>query len=332
MKKLHIKLDQDLKIPKVRQLIDAIISEIRTQALQQGDLLPSVREISNELGLSKDTVVKAYSELKKSGIVDTTKAKGHYVANSSQKIFLFLDTFNPFKDILYNSFILQLGEEYTVDIGFHYYNEDIFETVITHNLGKYNYYVVMNSNCSKMHEVLKKIQHEKQFPVGFYANPNYEKEMRENDKLGYYAYKCLLEAEESIKKYNEFIYVDSPLSQHPKETQKWFIKFCKKAGLKYRIETVVKSKDVINGKLFWLVQHLDIVTLLKIAKSKDLKTGKNIGIICYNDSPMFEIIDNGITVISTDFAKMGKLAAEYIMNKKPMQITIPTSLIQRGSL
>ena len=189
----------------------------------------------------------------------------------------------------------------------------------------------MNSNCSKMHEVLKKIQHEKLLLLDW-GNFKGENLSYVNQDFGKEPYKCLLEAEESIKKYNEFIYVDSPLSQHPKETQKWFIKFCKKAGLKYRIETVVKSKDVINGKLFWLVQHLDIVTLLKIAKSKDLKTGKNIGIICYNDSPMFEIIDNGITVISTDFAKMGKLAAEYIMNKKPMQITIPTSLIQRGSL
>jgi len=63
-----------------------------------------------------------------------------------------------------------------------------------------------------------------------------------------------------------------------------------------------------------------------------LDIGKHVGIICYNDSPMFEVIENGITVISTDFAKMGELAAEFILTKKPVQATVPTSLIIRGSL
>jgi DNA-binding LacI/PurR family transcriptional regulator len=47
---------------------------------------------------------------------------------------------------------------------------------------------------------------------------------------------------------------------------------------------------------------------------------------------MFEVMANGITVISTDFAKMGALAADFITNKTKIQETVPTSLIIRGSL
>jgi DNA-binding LacI/PurR family transcriptional regulator len=100
----------------------------------------------------------------------------------------------------------------------------------------------------------------------------------------------------------------------------------------YKIVTKIDDRDIVSGKAFFLVQHLDVVALLKSSRAGKLKAGKDIGIICYNDSPMFEVIENGITVISTDFARMGALAADFITNKTKIQETVPTSLIIRGSL
>lgn len=37
-----------------------------------------------------------------------------------------------------------------------------------------------------LYEDYKKIQHEKQFPVGYYPNPNHENEVRESDRRGFY--------------------------------------------------------------------------------------------------------------------------------------------------
>jgi DNA-binding LacI/PurR family transcriptional regulator len=65
---------------------------------------------------------------------------------------------------------------------------------------------------------------------------------------------------------------------------------------------------------------------------KNLKVGEDVGLITLNDTPMLEIIENGISVISTDFKQMGKLAAEYIKNRQKIQTYIPTQLIIRGSL
>ena len=54
--------------------------------------------------------------------------------------------------------------------------------------------------------------------------------------------------------------------------------------------------------------------------------------MAYNDEPVFEILDNGISVISTDFDLMGAVAARFILTMERPQIYIPTRLILRGSL
>ena len=76
---------------KLQQFIDAITDSINRGDYQLGDLLPSVNSISKKYQVSRDTVFKAYSELKRRGLVDSTPAKGYYVADSNNKIFLFLD-------------------------------------------------------------------------------------------------------------------------------------------------------------------------------------------------------------------------------------------------
>lgn len=326
-----LQINSSLTASKVTMVTDAIVNAISNNIFKEGDVLPSVNTISKEYGISRDTVFKAYSELKRLGIVESTRAKGYHVVNSSSRVFLFLDLFSPFKDVLYNSFVNKLSDQYIVDLGFHYYNKDIFETVISHSLGKYNMYVVMNYNNDKMHEVLNKIDKNKLLLLDW-GNFKGENLSYVNQDFGKGPYECLIEAEKLLSKYNEFIYVDSKLSQHPKESSKWFAKFCRERKIKHKVVTKIDPSDIVTGKAFFLVQHLDVVSLLKNSKALKLKVGKDIGIICYNDSPMFEVMGNGITVISTDFAKMGELAAEYVNTKIKIQTTVPTSLIVRGSL
>ncbi|WP_332913348.1 substrate-binding domain-containing protein [Algoriphagus boritolerans] len=43
------------------------------------------------------------------------------------------------------------------------------------------------------------------------------------------------------------------------------------------------------------------------------KLGRDIGVISYNDTPLKEILADGITTISTDFHQMGKTIAEQIL-------------------
>ena len=42
-------------------------------------MLPSVNQIMNECQLSRDTVFKAYAELKKRGVVESVPNRGYFV-------------------------------------------------------------------------------------------------------------------------------------------------------------------------------------------------------------------------------------------------------------
>jgi DNA-binding LacI/PurR family transcriptional regulator len=62
------------------------------------------------------------------------------------------------------------------------------------------------------------------------------------------------------------------------------------------------------------------------------KFGKEIGVISYDDTPLKEIISEGISVISNDFALMGKRAAEMIINKEKGRISNDYYFINRNSI
>ena len=102
-------------VPKFRQLIDSVNYAISENKLSMGDHLPSVNQVCKEYKLSRDTVFKAYSLLKEQGVIDSVPNKGYFVAREIRRVFLFLDTFKAYKEVLYDSFIKNLPEN--VQIG-----------------------------------------------------------------------------------------------------------------------------------------------------------------------------------------------------------------------
>jgi DNA-binding LacI/PurR family transcriptional regulator len=86
------------------------------------------------------------------------------------------------------------------------------------------------------------------------------------------------------------------------------------------------------GEDYLIVSHYDMIEAVKICRQKGLKLGQDVGIVTFNDAPMLEVIENGISVISTDFKQMGTQAARFINYNERVQTVIPTRLIVRGSL
>ena len=48
------------------------------------DLIPSMNILSNELGISKETVKKAYSILREMEIIESAQDKGFYISNTNK--------------------------------------------------------------------------------------------------------------------------------------------------------------------------------------------------------------------------------------------------------
>ena len=68
------------------QLCNQIILGIATEAICEGDALPSVRTLADQIGINMHTVNKAYSILRQEGFVKLDRRKGAVIALDINKI------------------------------------------------------------------------------------------------------------------------------------------------------------------------------------------------------------------------------------------------------
>ena len=68
------------------QLCNQIIIGIATSRLREGDTLPSVRQLADEVGINMHTVNKAYSLLKQEGYISLDRRSGAVIAVDMDKL------------------------------------------------------------------------------------------------------------------------------------------------------------------------------------------------------------------------------------------------------
>ncbi|MFE3574930.1 GntR family transcriptional regulator [Lysinibacillus sp. NPDC059133] len=66
---MNVKIDPKSNIPLYQQLTQQLLFEIAKGNLQNGDPLPSIRDLAAETNLNLHTVHKSYKELQKKGIL-----------------------------------------------------------------------------------------------------------------------------------------------------------------------------------------------------------------------------------------------------------------------
>ena len=111
-------------------------------------------------------------------------------------------------------------------------------------------------------------------------------------------------------------------------------RFCEENEIPYEFYTQV-TPQIVKPKEVYLILHgqfdMELIKLARAAKSQKLKPGRNFGIISYNESPMSEIVLDGLTTISVDFVQMGRLAAEMILDGKLFKQKCDFRMIHRNS-
>ncbi|WP_405608261.1 GntR family transcriptional regulator [Polaribacter sp. Asnod1-A03] len=329
-----IEIKKEIGVPKYKQIISSIEIAILSGALRKGDQLPSINKIKAENKLSRDTVLAAFNELKNRGIIQSVVGKGYYVSseniNVQQKVFLLFDELNSFKEDLYNSFLENLDKNIQVDIFFHHFNETIFNKLIHDNLGEYNYYIIMPANLKKTSTSIQLLPKDKvyildqihddllEYPAIY---QNFEKAIFNN----------LTQVSELIKKYDKLIFLFTDDKQ-PKPMLKGFKMFCEKEDISFEILNKIKDEPLQKRELYIIPDDKDLLRIIKKMKSEGLTLTKDIGVISFNDTLLKEIVEGGITTISTDFNEMGIRLAEMILNKEQSQIENPSKLIIRNSI
>jgi GntR family transcriptional regulator len=65
--------------PVYLQIVDQVKAAAASGAVRDGDPLPSIRPLAEELRVNRNTVAKAYAELEHQGVIQTVAGKGCFV-------------------------------------------------------------------------------------------------------------------------------------------------------------------------------------------------------------------------------------------------------------
>jgi GntR family transcriptional regulator len=78
-----LRLNPSSGVPVYLQIVEQIKHSIEIGALEEGDQLPGIRALAEDLVVSPNTVVKAYNELERDGVIRLRHGAGAYVSESN---------------------------------------------------------------------------------------------------------------------------------------------------------------------------------------------------------------------------------------------------------
>lgn len=316
---------------KVTQLADLISQAISMREFLEGDSLPSINELSRRYGVSRDTVFKAFSDLRERGIIDSTPRKGYFVTGQVTNVLLLLDQYTPFKETLYNSFAKHLPVNYKVDLLFHQYNERLFSTIVRESVGKYNKYVVMNFDNERFSASLNKISPTRLLLLDFgkFEKERYSYVCQDFDESFYGALQRL---DDRFSSYRKFVFLFPSSLKHPQSSKDYFFRFCQDYNLSGSVEEDVENLKVEKDTAYLAIKQQDVVKVVKQGRLAGLKCGRDFGLLAYNDIPSYEVIDEGITALTIDWQQMGNEVARFVLDNAVVQKYLPTEVRLRNSL
>lgn len=336
---VKLNIEHYSKKPKYLLLADSIIQQIEQKQLVLGQRLPSVNKLSAHFNFSRETVFKALNYLSEKGIVRAVDKVGYFVNDlaieTEYKVFFMLDKFTPFKEDLYNSLISSLGDKVKVRLYFHHQNIEIFAPLILDNLKNYTHFVITTyiKDSKSVEKVLKKIPAEKLIVLD-----KYESHLAPESGMVFQDFENdihqLLTAHlNRVKKYRKLVLFNPTNAPHGDFVQRGFERFCQEQSFDFEVYPNFKPDHLSRGALYVTIDAYDreMVEIIKMARKLGWKLGNEIGLISYNDTSTKEVLDGGISVISTDFKKMGKEAATMILEGKREQKGNESKLILRNS-
>ena len=321
---MEVQFDIEFKenTPKYLQIIDSIIHAISKGKLKRGDKIPSINQFSEEFLLSRDTVEKAYRQLIRDGILTAVRGKGYYInrvdVEAAIRVLLLFNKISNYKKQIYNGFTDALGRKAFVDLHIHHCNSGLFKSLIQNSVGEYHYYVIMPHFYAGLEDAME----------GISLIPPEKLIILDKDIP-----LPVNEAVDLIKKYRKLVLVFPAIVPYPKEIIKGFRLFSMQHNVEHEIiHEIEEHTEIRRDEAYVVIEETDLVNLIKNCKEKGLQVGKDLGIISYNDTPLKEILLNGITTVTTDHELMGETAARLILENRREKIKNPFSLIRRKSL
>lgn len=237
--------------------------------------------------------------------------------------------------MVYDAFVTAVGEGIVTDLCI--YNNDVvqFKKLIDSKRDQYSHFVIMpcfTDGAEQAAEIINTIPKHKlvllsRMITGITGEYAAVYEDFENDIYG-----AMERAVPELSKYHTIKLVFPRDSYYPNEITKGFIRFCQQYAFKFSLVTNIEEELINEGEVCVILKEDDLVTFIERLKSADLKIGKQVGLISYNEAPIKKIILNGVSTISTDFSEMGKMAARLIAEDSRQQLKVPFYLTLRATV
>jgi len=329
-------------VPKYQQIADAIRGAIERKLIRREEQLPSINELSSHYNISRDTAEKAYRLLKNKGLIISVRGKGYFAASaaplSQRRILLLFNKLSPYKEAIYNSFVKTVGRQASVDLRVYYEDLVSFERLLESQTGKFTDYVIIPSFRGEAAILARKAvdKYLAGCKITFIESdlPGLKEKHRgvfqnyEDDIYG-----ALNEANAHLSKYQR-IKLYFPFASN---INRGIIRGFQRYSLERGIESDIvykrfAEKELDAGTAYVVIRDEQLVTLVHQVKNSGFTAGKDIGILAYNDSPLKEVLLDGISVISTRHIEMGRIAAEMVLENEWTMIENEFVFIERDSL
>lgn len=330
-------IDYKSKTPIYLQIAETISAQIEKGKLQNEEMLPSINVFNETYGVARDTVERAYKQLKAKGYITSVSGRGYYVIwkkNKKNRILFVFNKLSSFKKIIYYSFLKTLGNKAIVDLQIHHYNPLLLKNILDNNLGKYDYYVIMphfeaNAKKAAYMKELRRIP-ANQLVILDKSIPELKGSRAVFQDFQMDIYNALLSVENLLEKYNGLTLLFPEDNNHPPEIIQGVSSFGKEKKKSFKVIPDTNKLVLKKGMVYIVISDDQLAALLKIIRKSNYQLGRDIGLISFNETELKELLD--ITVISSDFEQMGHTAADLILNNKVEQIKNPFKIIKRGSL
>ena len=311
--------------------------------LKPGTALPSMQEMARLYDISKETVKKAYGILVKRGLLESYQGKGFYVRSKTRqarkKVVLLIDTLSSYKQVFANSFLEALGNKSEAHILVHNKDVDLFRYYLDQSLGKYDYYVIMphfSRDEKTEREIAKQIM---RIPRKQLILADRLIESLSGDFGAVYQdfdgglTSCLKELLPDLRQYPQLDMFTLPNCLYGDIAEFAVARFCDQNNYHASFFNELSPKYFHKNQVCLFYNHIDqfMLQLNEIAEKKGLVISDDIKVICYNESPICNLLCGGITTISVDFEQMGKQSAEMIKSGDLRKIKADFKVIRRKS-
>ncbi|MCR9066658.1 MAG: GntR family transcriptional regulator [Cytophagales bacterium] len=321
---------------KSNHIVRHLISAINSGCIKVNDKLPSINEfLSENCNYSRPTVIRAYQKLKEKKIIESIHGKGFYIYKAEKKEVLLIFKQLSYKEKeIYDSLSKILKRSANIRLLIHENNPDSFINFIK-QANEFSYFVVFHSSFNdnyyeqhirnkippnKLILLDSKLDNNDEIIAGVYQN------MEKN------IFSALKQLYPLLKKYKKIIVVHEEKETALKEIVLGFEKFCSAHSIDFQFGHEVNSIPINKETVYINFQQKVLAELIKRIKDSKFKIGKEIGIISYNETPLNDILLEGITAITTDYEKMGQQAAYMIMNDQSLRLDNSFYVIPRKSV